>query len=836
MANTVKQGVSGQTIEQQGSIDVREDLRLWNGSDFVDVATIEEVAEQVSVIAGGIGNAILTTDPTDPELLAFNTFNLNGGAGVYEHFFSAPGVPIELTAAQVPPTAQKAWQVYRTEPTGYWTLKEVPIDLSNLLKKDIVTNVIHVGNPVDTSYNLGPISTSTHILDFPISPGQVITSITLKGSRAGLLPLKLFRRGDGDEFTFVKSVDIPILTGVGTYTTSIDIDEELYPGFYFGNPTGGQVSYKTSVLQDSYYITGSDVTGTETFLLVTNQYYGINFEVSTIVYGDLKPINDRLAEIEPHFVGNILDTVSSDMSGTGNWVVGIGTPAMDISSGTMKLTFTSSNQGVYLPELVPGLSYRIEARLRKISGNIKRVSIGQFSSTPSAGWSSIPVSTNWQDISFDIVAANKDLYIGALAASNPGGVVEVEYIRAIVTTGLEYETEEVATTAAKLGISNTTNMNLGNVFSSLSKYDKPITIVCALSDSLFANPTGGPIPAPEAATQRPMRLGASNNIPRRIYDFLSWNKPQWRRLDDAAWTKSGTWTAINSTAIFEPTYTTERYTTTVTPSAYAEITVPDGMENFAIIVREFTSLAVLNVTLNGVAMPSGNGVSSYDTNLVGAGPTGNPYKILHFKNLPAGANVIRITKDATANGLFLWGGFWWTGNTLVVMNVAHGGHTMDELINEHINDEVVRNNFDAILFQVTEMNEMGAANPRGTESALRYILGSLLADKDVLVTTPHPFGTNPLSPSTNYYDMYKVPLTMKELNLLVKKVAHDYGHPVLDKFSIFERKTINRGGTLENGDAGLWYTHDGQHHSPTGMDEDWNMIKAVLKQIPLYNS
>src|SRR5690606_20049490 len=104
------------------------------------------------------------------------------------------------------------------------------------------------------------------------------------------------------------------------------------------------------------------------------------------------------------------------------------------------------------------------------------------------------------------------------------------------------------------------SFNLSDVLFSLSKYDKKLIVVTFVGDSLFANPTGGDIPDVEPLTQRPIRLGQSNNLARRFYDYMSWNKPQWRRLDDSSWTKSG-WTVINTTSIFEPTYTNETYHT-----------------------------------------------------------------------------------------------------------------------------------------------------------------------------------------------------------------------------------------------------------------------------------
>ncbi|MFA6057301.1 MAG: hypothetical protein WC756_03815 [Taibaiella sp.] len=112
-------------------MDSLVDFSIQIGDETLE-ASKEFTTSQMNTVASGIGNAIFTSDPADAD---YNTYNLVGGAGVYTNFLSDVATPIELTSAQVPPTAKKAWQVYRTEPTGYWTLKEVPLDLSTYATK-----------------------------------------------------------------------------------------------------------------------------------------------------------------------------------------------------------------------------------------------------------------------------------------------------------------------------------------------------------------------------------------------------------------------------------------------------------------------------------------------------------------------------------------------------------------------------------------------------------------------------------------------------------------------------------------------------------------------------
>lgn len=57
MANTVKQGVSGQTIEQQGSLNVKEGVSVWNGSEFIPLGTeFNQFTDVRSFGATGIGD------------------------------------------------------------------------------------------------------------------------------------------------------------------------------------------------------------------------------------------------------------------------------------------------------------------------------------------------------------------------------------------------------------------------------------------------------------------------------------------------------------------------------------------------------------------------------------------------------------------------------------------------------------------------------------------------------------------------------------------------------------------------------------------------------------
>jgi hypothetical protein len=54
----------------------------------------------------------------------------------------------------------------------------------------------------------------------------------------------------------------------------------------------------------------------------------------------------------------------------------------------------------------------------------------------------------------------------------------------------------------------------------------------------------------------------------------------------------------------------------------------------------------------------------------------------------------------------------------------------------------------------------------------------------------------------------------------------------IDLFRMFERDIIDRGGTLAGGDAGAYYTNDGQHLDEDGVTAFFNFLMRKLPQIP----
>ena len=405
---------------------------------------------------------------------------------------------------------------------------------------------------------------------------------------------------------------------------------------------------------------------------------------------------------------------------------------------------------------------------------------------------------------------------------------------------------------------------------SVSRNDKYLVKIACEGDSLIANAIGGAIPSDvdEGDTMRPMRL-LTNGVPRRLYDFLSWNKPTWRRLDHPDWTKSGfsavtNWnnqTNGNANAVFHGT--NEKYHKATTSGAYCEITVPDGFEHFAIICRTRSGNGSLGVTINGVAPSTltysnpileGNPEKTASelttlllTNSVvttdvcpinvpcgadaislnkGTTACGNPYAIYEFNNLPEGDNVIRFTSASSAE-VDVWGGFYWSGHTMVVMNIAHGGRTTSDLLTYYLPDELFAADYDAVLFEVTEMNNTRLAIDQ-TENDLLSII-SRLEDKgiDHCFTSCNPLGLS-IVHDTNFWTADSIVTNQLTINNKVREIMFALGQPFVDLFTYYKWRIENKGGTLEGGEGGLWYTWDGQHGNPLGVKIWVDCLKKVL--------
>jgi hypothetical protein len=362
-----------------------------------------------------------------------------------------------------------------------------------------------------------------------------------------------------------------------------------------------------------------------------------------------------------------------------------------------------------------------------------------------------------------------------------------------------------------------------------------------IGNSIIGRPLGGGN-FDEPTGEKPHR-GGYNTIPRRIYDNIitNFSAPYYRRIDHADWTRSilsgsDDFTEITGNEILNPDWTNAAngtlYAYCQEPNGYAEINIPDGYENFVIILHKDNNEFAqdyddnLTVTLNGGDI-SGYGAGSIDSYKVksGAGDYGNPFYTELYEGLPAGINTIRIKKSNTNKTLMMWGIVYWTGNTSLMFNHGISGYDMQQYY-DYTNDSIIENNYDAIFFEMPGMNEASGNNTiNQIQSALSDFI-TLLDNKDVLYLSTHPFGDN--GAGTNYYTLYNNP-TLKEVYYWCRDLLYNNNKPFLNVFKRFEDLIVADGGTLEGGEGGLTYTTDGQHPNIlcSGIFADYIIDKAI---------
>lgn len=424
MGNTIPQGHSGQTIIQEGSYHVTEGLKVWNGTVFVDVATVQDL----SGIASGIGEAIPTTDPAIPSLENINRFNLNG-EGVYINFLSAPDTPIELTSAQVPPIAKKAWQAYRTESTGFWILQEVPVDLSGFVAdSDIESSAINITPYLKNGFRI----TSSGIQqgnpaykmveNVPISSN---TSYTISGfQQAGNKTLAWYTSGN----VFISFAIIN--TGYPAASTVVSPSNASFVSWNNVDAAGQIDSSGTLALNK----------GTSTEVIITG-IKGGKIEAKTLSSDNIvpSPVIDSNATNKGYVdnaIGNKVTGANSDMTGANSWAIGTGTPTLSINgtvANKMLVTWsgTAANNSVILPNtLVIGKYYRVSFKSALHSGTSSVIRVGNFTTSSGAFKIDIRPGAAETEFSFVIKALTTSLSIGVLAANNNGSAYTFDDIKA----------------------------------------------------------------------------------------------------------------------------------------------------------------------------------------------------------------------------------------------------------------------------------------------------------------------------------------------------------------------------------------------------------------------
>lgn len=559
----------------------------------------------------------------------------------------------------------------------------------------------------------------------------------------------------------------------------------------------------------------------------------------------LNGIDEFKSLVDSKVADNRLTVADSTFSEAGNWATHYGGLTADISTypGYLYLNFTAGGQAVKCINAVETGAehgYLVAIRCKVQSGGDMMIQIGSFQSpfaSPDFAYDIIPNSEFRWYWSFCHSFTSPDFKIGVLPDNNNGTKILIDEIRIQELNLADWY---------NLDINSQTKINTQGVFSGLKKSENDLLLINLMGDSILANPLTGttpPISDDEGDTMRPIRL-ITNNIARRYYDARKYNVPQYRRLDHADWAMSN----ISGVADFTETNDVnngtitagEKYFRSIQNNAYCEITIPSGVSNCAIIYANWYQDGgvdyddVISVSLNGGDISAyGPSILNSQTPEVG-GFERTGQKIAKYTNLPTGENVIRLTKSDTTKIFDIWGAMYWNGNTMKLNNNATGGmnifyfHQRMKYFIKHSPD------LTNWIIQLPEINNCTSSLAIATQAKKLFDVINIAEVnlQNVLFMTPHPFGTDPSDGTPNYYTAYDSPATYKQrCTLDVCIIAWLRGY-FIDLFRYFEIDIISKGGTLEGGEAGSYYTNDGLHLSEEGTDVFEEFLIKRIPEIP----
>lgn len=797
--------------------------------------------------------ALLTIEGTEMEPLVGGTTSgtalvvPNGPSGEQRTAEVSSGKYYDFGSGPQLADANKRWKAYWSGSS--WSLKDMgalpQVQTVPVAKKDGseawslggAYTALNGGDYIlDQKILTGYITTPTnalrtYIFDYMIPYSGYLGKINYYATVAGDVYLRVYKRV-GNNVTFKSTTKVTLLAGnnvLDLTALKIPVESGDVPGFAY-DPTValGRIGFNASAPEANYYtIEGS---GTGTFALPTKAVGG-GFGLYFTFTGNKGVLPNIDALIKKTTISGLVPAWTPQTIGSNP------NPTISQADGYNQVTFTTNNnQAVYsVGALANGKKAWVKFKAKLISGaSPAKLVVGEFATIIAPPKSNlIEVTTTEKEYFLELLGiANNSISIGMRQVDNAGQVIAFkDFYITEDENNLEVVSEKQKQ-ASSIAVANMPDsFNCEAPLSTMSKYDKKLLKGGGIGNSLSANPLGGVIPNAEAVTRRPIRLGFSNTLSRRFYDYMSWNKPTWLRLDDTAWVKTGSWTTLNNTSFFEPIYSNELYHTTGAGST-ASVNVPSGNENFAFVVRKGTNSGVLEIYLNDTL------IQTVDTLKAGAGHTGNPYFVIEVLDMPIGQvnNVKVVSKGTNTNPVYVWGGFYWTGTTMIMMNVAHADHSLKQLLDEkHIDDEVVDNNFDFLLFELPIMNDAADITLLGytleaSAVQLRTILDTKIKGKDTLFFSCQPYGLNPNDLSQNFMTMYPQFIPMKDT---LKKVLFDNKKSYRGVTETFVQKIINKGGTIATGEGGLYYTWDGMHQNEAGMLEFWNILKAVLANNPV---
>lgn len=680
-------------------------------------------------------------------------------------------------------------------------------------------------NKVLSSYVTNPVPTTTlatYIFDKVYTEETRILDLTYYGVVEGLMLLCVFSR-TGNQLLRSGFLEINIKLGENPLVSPKG--QLIVPaGGMFGIAVGaayvGRIGWLSSSTDADYYARVG--ASTPAFDLpaskVSSGGIGLKF-----TYEPTKVIGKRV------------DSLYEDMKAlkgieySGGWMTQFNGLMADYLSNPdyITLDFTSGNQSIKQVNILPqGERVFVRFSAKTIEGASAKLIVGLFATINTEPTSyEFNVTEEEKSYEFELLGSAGDISFGILAANNLGQKIAFRDFTVVGLNTVEGMAKRLDQDEAELSMPD--SFFLDNIFGSLSRHDKKVLVIKGGIDSLIRNNAGGPIPNLEPIHERPPGLGDGNTLLRRFYDLISWNKPVWRRLNHpVAWTMTGLWTTVNNATIWEGKDLTDVYHTTNTPGATASITVPAGYENFSLICRKGTDSGTIEIYVNNVLR------ETVDTLKPNAGHTGNPFHRVDIFDLPLGQdNVIKIVNKMTnTKPIFVWGSGYWSGSTTMVFNVAHGGHTLNDYLTQHFEDEVMDQKPDAFIMELPLMNEARVNNIPLALQSLKTMLDRL-EGVELLTMSTNPMGLTQ-DRLTNWYTINSPMEPIKEaLKAELWKRKKGY----VGIFESFKKTGYSLGFTLESGELGFKYTTDGQHQNPVGMQKWWNILYPVLKTIPLIN-
>lgn len=545
--------------------------------------------------------------------------------------------------------------------------------------------------------------------------------------------------------------------------------------------------------------------------------------------------------INQYLGDSILTGNNANMISPNDWT-GVGlTPDFATTPGFMTLNFTSGNQWTTIASLYSGQKdSKYFLKIKRLSGNEQSLHVGRRFASTVDGENDIEITP---DTIYGVYIftcrgeATDNIYIGTPSAENQGASFLIDYLAIYELDTIAEENE----TSIYAGIPKVKNS--GWFLDTIQNNADNLAIVGIIGNSIMANNYGGENTC--SFGECPPRM-TIRNVPTRIYDTLydlttGFNEPLYRRIDHGDWSKTGTWNDTTGKDMLRPEYGVagqtfrSNYSYSSTPGATAEIIIPDGYENCAIIYHkaknwfgaDYEDTVTVELNSGSIAAYGDTIIDTYRNTAIMY--RDGLYQLTEYSGLPSGANTITLTKGNDTDNLVMWGIAYWTGKAIMVLNYAAGGRDMYALWNQgnwengRLLEDLPWRMFDYVIVEMTGMNEAGEANTLNFQQTYTETILNIFRTRPTLIYSTHPFGCSDGSCTTNYYTLYDSPVDLKRRYQRFYynnywDIDENNNGEVYNIFQDFEAYYNNLGYTLESGEGAKLHTSDGQHLNSDGTE------------------